>query len=216
MSELVADADLQALPLASLAEALASTAPTPGGSCAAALPAVLGAGLVAMVARLTAESDPFGDLSYDMEEVASEADELRAELLRLVAAEADAFHRVVAALRLPRETPEQRARRSLEVADAYEGAVEPPLRVCARSLRVLELAVHVAERGNPHTASDAGVAALLAAASVESSALNARFDLGPVGDDAFRAAQADGLRTIQADGESLRASAMAAVLRNVR
>jgi formiminotetrahydrofolate cyclodeaminase len=213
---LLEETDLLALPLPSLAEALASPAPAPGGSCAAALPAVLGAGLVAMVARLTAESDPFGDLSDEMDGVASEADELRAELLRLVADDEDAFDRVMAALRLPKETPQQRAARSLELEGAYEAAAEAPLRVCARSLRVLELAVEVAKRGNPNAATDAGVAAILAAASVESSALNVRFDLGPVGDDAFRAAHAEELRTMRDDAESLRASALAAVLGNLR
>ena len=189
--------------LTAFAEALASAAPTPGGSCASAVPAGLAAGLVTMVARLSAESDPFSDLSFALEAVASEADRLREELLGLLEEDATAFDRVMAARRL---------REGSGVQDAYRAAVEPPLEVCRRSLRVLELAAHVAEKGNPNAAADAGVAVLLAAASVEAGALNARLDLSAIEDEAFRAACADELRTIRAQAERLRESALAAVL----
>jgi formiminotetrahydrofolate cyclodeaminase len=215
VTALLEQTDPRAMSLATFAEALASDAPTPGGSSAAAAPAALAAGLVAMVARLTADSDPFGDLACDMEEVAGEADELRAELLGLVSDDADAFERVMAALRLPEGTPEQLALRSLEIDRAYEAAVEPPLRVCTRSLRVLELAVEVAEHGNPNAAADAGVAALLAAASIESAALNVEFDLRPLADEALRASRTAELRAIRAAAASLRESALAAVLGNL-
>ena len=65
MTALLEETELQTMSPARFAEALA-------------------AGLVAMVARLSAESDPFSDLSYDLELVASEADRLRAELLDLL------------------------------------------------------------------------------------------------------------------------------------
>ncbi len=203
MTGLLAEGGLGATSLTAFAEALASAAPTPGGSCAAALPAGLAAGLVAMVARLSAESDPFSDLSFELEAVASEADRLREELLALLEEDATAFDRVMAARRLPDEKA---------VQDAYRAAVEPPLEVCRRSLRVLELAVQVTEQGNPNAAADAGVAVLLAAASVEAEALNARVDLSALEDDAFRSACADELRTIRGRAERLRESALAGVL----
>jgi formiminotetrahydrofolate cyclodeaminase len=48
----------------------------------------------------------------------------------------------------------------------------------------------VAERGNPHAAPDAGVAALLAAATVETAALTVELSLGPVDDEDFCSAHA--------------------------
>jgi methenyltetrahydrofolate cyclohydrolase len=188
--------------LTAFAEALASAAPTPGGSCAAALPAGLAAGLVAMVARLSAESDPFSDASFDLEAVAGEADRLREQLLGLLDDDAAAFEQVMAARRRPEEAAAQ---------DAYRAAVEPPVEVCRRSLRVLELAALVMERGNPNAAADAGVSVLLAAASVEAAALNAELELGPIDDEVFRSVRSRELRDVRARAARLRESALAAV-----
>jgi formiminotetrahydrofolate cyclodeaminase len=189
MTGLLEETDFQTMPVAQFAEALAAATPTPGGSCAAAVPGALAAGLVAMAARLSAQSDPFSDLDYEMEAVASEADRLRAELLDLVDEDADAFDRVMAARRLPNQTLDRRTSRLREVQRAYRAALEPSSGVCSRSLRVLELAAEVVERGNPNVASDGGVAAVFAAASLEAAALNIEIGLGPVDDEDFSAAR---------------------------
>jgi formiminotetrahydrofolate cyclodeaminase len=211
MTEILEETGLQTMPLTEFAEALAATAPTPGDSCTAALPGALAAGLVALVARLTAECDPFTDLAYDMEAVADAADRLRAQLLELVDEDADAFERVMAARRLPTETPEERDARLQVIQRAYKAAVEPPLRVCHRSLRVLELAVELAERGNPHAAADAGVAALLSAASVEAAALIVELELGPVDDEGFRSSCSRDAQAARGEAAALRQAALSAV-----
>jgi methenyltetrahydrofolate cyclohydrolase len=195
---------LRDLPMARFAAALASMEPSPGGGTAAALPAALAAGLVAMVARSTTACAPFSDLAFDMDALASEADELRAELFDLLDEDADAFEHVMAARRLPRETLEQRNLRSREIQRAYEQAVEPPCRVCQRSLRVLELAADVAERGHPHAAADADVAVLFAAASLDAAALTAEIYLNPVDSEAFRAARRNELQTVRSKAAPLR------------
>jgi formiminotetrahydrofolate cyclodeaminase len=202
--------DLQDMTLATFGEALASRAATPGGGCAAALSGALAAGLAAMVARATASSEKFADRADEMNEVAAEADGLRSELLSLVDADAGAFDQVMAAFRMPKETPEEQAARSEAIQAGYKVAVEPPLQVCTRSARVLELAVQVAERGNPNAVSDAGVAALLAAAALEGAALNVEINLGSIKDESFRTTQADAVRTAHAQGRALRDKALAA------
>jgi formiminotetrahydrofolate cyclodeaminase len=201
MTALLEETGLRTASLAGFAEALASASPAPGGSSAAAVPGILAAGLVGMVARLSAESDPFSDLAFDLDALAGEADGLRAELLGLLEDDATAFDRVMAARRLPDEAAAQ---------EAYRAAVEPCLGVCRRSLRVLELAADVAEHGNPNAAADAGVAALLAAASVEAAALSAELELGAVADEDVRSARADELRAARAAAARLRRSALAA------
>jgi len=145
----------------------------------APLPGAVAAGLVAMAARLTVQSDPFSDRAFEMDAVAREADRLRAELLGLVEEDADAFERVMAA---------RRGGDSAEIQLAYAEAVEPPRRMCADSRRVLELASAVAERGHPHVAADAGVAAIFAQASLAAAALMVESELGPVNDDDYRSA----------------------------
>ena len=205
--------ELQRMPLSRFAEALAAATPAPGGSCAAAVPGALAAGLIGMAARLTGQSDPFSDLDFDMGAVASEADRLRAELLDHV--DADAFDRVMAARRLPSRTREQQASRSREVQRAYQAAVEPALQVCTLSLRVLELAAEVVERGNPHVVSEGGVAALFAAASVEAAVLNIEAELGPVDDEDFGSARMRDARAARRQSGLLLDSVLPAVQRRI-
>ena len=203
--------DLQDMTLTTFGEALASSAATPGGGCAAALTGALGAGLAAMVARSTAASDKFADRADEMNAVAAEGDALRAELLRLVDADAAAFDEVMAAFRMPKETPEEQAARSEAIQAGYKAAVDPPLRVCTQSVRVLELAAQVAERGNPNAASDAGVAALLAAAALEGAAMNVEINLGSIKDESFRATATDAAKAAREQGQALREKALGAV-----
>ena len=166
-------------------DALASHAATPGGGCASALSGALAAGLVAMVARTTI-GEKFADRSAEMGEIAAEGDRLKDDLLALVDEDAEAFDRVMEAFRLPKGTPEEQEARSAAIQKAYSGATDPPMQVCVLSVRVLELAAAVAERGNPNAVSDAGVAALLAATALEGGALNVRINLGSMKDEAVR------------------------------
>jgi formiminotetrahydrofolate cyclodeaminase len=201
----------QEMSLTKFSEGLASGAPTPGGGCASALSGALAAGLAAMVARTTAASKKFADRAEQMNQVATEADQLRGEFLALVDEDARAFDQVMAAFRMPKDTPEQQAARSQAIQQAYKAAVEPPIRVCTRSLRVLELAVQVAEQGNPSAASDAGVSALLAATALEGGALNVQINLGSIKDEGFRNTQAEKVRAAQTQGQALREKVLAAV-----
>ncbi|HVS85169.1 MAG TPA: cyclodeaminase/cyclohydrolase family protein [Gaiellaceae bacterium] len=180
--------------IAGFLEELSSGAATPGGGCAAALSGALAAGLVAMVARNTGSLD----------EVATEADRLRGELEELIDADAASFERVLAAFRLPKETPEQKAERSRAIQAGYKGAVEPPLAVCERALRVLELAALVAERGNPNAVSDAGVAVLLAGSALEGAALNVEINLASIRDEPYREQQAETVHARRTQAAALR------------
>jgi methenyltetrahydrofolate cyclohydrolase len=201
---------LQHMSLTTFGDVLASSAPTPGGGCASALSGALAASLAAMVARATAASAKFADRADEMNHAAAEADGLRSELLNLVDADAEAFEQVMAAFRLPKETPPEQAARSEAIQAGYRAAVEPPLRVCTHSVRVLELAVQVAERGNPNAVSDAGVAALLAAAALAGGTLNVEINLDSIKDEAFKAACAERVRAAQARGQGLCDRALAA------
>jgi formiminotetrahydrofolate cyclodeaminase len=197
--------------LASFLEELASGAATPGGGCASALSGALAAGLVAMVARNTAGNAAYADKAPAMSEIAGEADDLRSRLEELVDADAAAFEQVMAAFRLPKDTPEQRAERSRAIQDGYKAAVEPPVLVCRHALRVLELAALVAEQGSPNAVSDAGVAGLLAASALDGAALNVEINIGSIKDDGYRTAHAEAIRELRDEAATLRETALARV-----
>jgi len=165
---------------------LASSEPAPGGGSASALAVATAAGLVEMVANLTLGREQFAAVEADMKAVAAAAGGLRSELADLVSRDTEAFDQVMAALRLPKGTEEEKTRRREAVQAANKGAAEVPLRVTTLAGEVLALARVVGEKGNPNAITDAGVAGRLALAGAEGAGLNVRINLPGIKDDEFR------------------------------
>lgn len=148
---------------------LASVEPAPGGGSAAALAGALGAALVAMVGRLTSSRKAYAAVAEEFKGITDEAERLRTELRRLVDEDAEAYGRVMAAHKLPKEQGQERR----EAIDrALLAAAEVPLRTARATARVVELARRAAEAGNRNAVCDAGVAALLAMTAVTGARYN--------------------------------------------
>ena len=172
---------------------LASADPTPGGGSASALAAAQGAGLVAMVARLSQRDAPEAAAG-----AVERAERLRTVLSDLVEADAQAFDAVMAAYRLPKTTPEEQARRREAVQRALIAASEVPLQVSAHAVEVLQTAAGLVDRANPSTISDLGVAALLAEAGASGAGFNVVINARSIKDAATAAA----LRARAAEAET--------------
>jgi glutamate formiminotransferase/formiminotetrahydrofolate cyclodeaminase len=84
---------------------------------------------------------------------------------------------VAAARRLPRGSDEEKAARRSAIGEASVTATEVPLRVMQLATEVLGLAARVAPIGNRNAISDAGVAALFAAAAARGAAYNVTINL---------------------------------------
>ena len=182
---------------ATFLDELAAGTATPGGGSAAAYGAAMGAALVAMVARLTVGKKKYADVEARMNEIILEADELRADLAAGVQRDSAAFGKVMAALRLPKETEEQQSARTAAIESATHHAAEVPLEVAHMAARVLELAAELAETANINAVSDAGSAGALAGAALHAAGLNVKINATSVQDkDAARRWQ-DALRELQ-------------------
>ena len=164
---------------------LASADPEPGGGSVAALVGALGAGLVTMVCDLTLGKEKFAAVQESVTGIRSQAETLRAELTKLITADADAYAQVAAAMKLPRDTEEQKSERARMLQAALKGAAAVPLRVAEAAGEVARLTLPAAEQGNPNAVSDAGVAVLLADAAAQSAALNVKINLGWIEDKDF-------------------------------
>ena len=176
---------LAELTVRDLSARLASQAPTPGGGSASALGGALAAALVEMVCELTVGRPQYEEVDPLARQMGAAAADLRAALLAAADEDAAAYERVAEARRLPRETDEQKEARQVAVAEASVAATEVPLRVMRLATDVLDLAARLAPIGNRNAVSDAGVAALFAAAAARGAAFNVAINLPslPAGHD---------------------------------
>ncbi len=164
------------------ADETAAESAAPGGGSVAALLGTLGAALGTMVANLSAHKRGWDERWEEFSQWAERGQRLKDELLRLVDEDTIAFERVMTALSMPKATPGEKATRAAALAAANLGALEVPWQVMRTSFEAFDLLAAMAERGNPASASDAGVGAICARAAVRGAWLNVRTNAGGVKD----------------------------------
>ena len=161
-------------------DALAGPAPTPGGGSAAALAGTLSAALVAMVARLTIGRKAYAAVEAQAHEILAEAEQLRAELRRLVDEDAAAYEGVTRAYKIPKSDPG----RAAAIDEALLAAARPPAEVVKRGRRLLALAQTIEHIGNKNAMSDARVAAMLAKTAIDGASENVNANLAGMSEPA--------------------------------
>ena len=166
---------------------LKSDAPAPGGGSVSALSAAQGVGLVAMVADLTIGREKYAEYEEVCKAAKEEALKLYAELVAGIDKDTEAFNKVSAAYKLPKNTDEEKAARSAAIREANVGATEVPfetVKLCFEGLKVTETMVG---KSNPNAASDLGVAALNLMAGIRGAWLNVKINLPGIKDEALKA-----------------------------
>lgn len=157
-------------------DAVAANTPAPGGGSVAALAGALAAALATMVGRLSIGKKKYADVKEELSAVILEAERLRATLTARIDEDAAAFDAVMAANKLPKETPEEQAARAAAVQAATAVAAEVPLATARDALRAMELAEVAASKGNVNAVSDAATAGWMALAGIQGAALNVRIN----------------------------------------
>lgn len=158
-------------------EALASAEPTPGGGSTAALVGALASALVSMVCRLTIGKRRFQNVEEALCKTLGQAEALRKALTDLIDQDAAAYQEVMAAYRLPADTPEAKDRREAALQKALEAATQVPFEIAERCVQIISLAMEAAQWGNPWAVTDAGAAVLLAEAALRAALLNVHINL---------------------------------------
>ena len=172
-------------PTADFLEALASSAPTPGGGSVAALTGALGAGLISMVCNLTLGKEKYKDVEAEVARILEESEKLRRELMGLVEADMSVYGKLSSAYQLPRQTDDEKALRTAAIQAALVEATGVPLAIARSCSGVVDLCPPAARVGNVGAISDVGVAVLLGEAGLRSAALNVAINLKSLKDEAF-------------------------------
>lgn len=154
----------------------ASESAAPGGGSISAYMGALGAALGTMVANLSAHKRGWDERWEEFSKVAEEGQEVMNELLALVDEDTAAFNKIMDVFAMPKGTEEEKKARAeaMEAATLY--ATQVPLRTMKASMRAFPVIKAMAEKGNPASASDAGVGALAARAAVRGADMNVRIN----------------------------------------
>lgn len=164
---------------------LASKSPAPGGGSVAALSGALGAALSSMVSNLTIGKEKYQEVEGEIKEVLKKSEILRKKLTDLIDKDTVAFNDVIAAFKMPKETEEQKSKRSKAIQEGYKTASKVPLETAKTCAQILDVAKIVAEKGNKNSITDAGASAIMAQSGVESAILNVKINLCAIKDKPF-------------------------------
>lgn len=173
--------------LIDLLDAFASNEPVPGGGSAAALAGALGVSLLVMAASLSKSRTGAPEEAADLAEAAARLRPLRDRLVELIDADSSAYRSVMAALKLPKASEQEQARRNEALQSALREATDAPLDVMRAGQQALAGGLIVARNAYRVAASDVAMGIELLGASVRGAALSIDGNLSGIKDDSYTA-----------------------------
>lgn len=171
--------------LKGFAKETASESAAPGGGSVSAYMGALAAALGAMVANLSAHKRGWDDRWKEFSDQAVKGQDIMERLLKLVDEDTAAFAKIMNVFSMPKGTEEEKAARAEAMEKATLYATQVPLRTMQTALEAMPLALEMARKGNPASASDAGVGAIAALAAVKGAQLNVRINAAGLKDRAM-------------------------------
>ena len=202
---------LASMSVAGFARETASESPAPGGGSVSAAMGAFGAALATMVANLSAHKRGWDDRWEEFSAVAEKGQAVLDELLALIDEDTAAFNRIMDALGMPKGNDAEKAARNAAIQDATLYAASVPLKTMEAALKALPLALEMALKGNPASASDAGVAALAARAAIRGAHLNVRINAAGLSDKTPALPLLERAAAIEAEAAALEAEVLGEV-----
>ena len=143
-----------------------SNDPVPGGGSVSAFNGALATSLAAMVANLTIGRKKYAEVNEVMEDLSARFEELAHQLIIDVDRDSDAYNRVFATFKLPKETEEEKNIRSEAIQKETNYAAEVPMEVARIVHSILPMIDVVARKGNSNAVTDACVAMMCARTAI--------------------------------------------------
>ncbi len=199
------------LSLTSFAAEVASDKPVPGGGSVSALAGSLAASLLGMVCRLTLTKPEYEEHWTETKEIVVESDSLQKGLLALVDEDAQSFAALMQAYRLPKESEEEKRKRSEEIQIRLKGAAEVPLKTAERAAKTLALAKRLAQFANENALSDLQTAVFLGHASGLGAISNVTINLAGLKGEEYKKQVKIKLAVIEKQIENDRSDTLSAV-----
>lgn len=150
----------------------ASDSPAPGGGSVAALAGALGVALATMVANLSSHKRGWDERWEYFSDWAEKGQAIKTELLKLVDDDTASFNVLLEAMRMPKNTPEEKAARAAAIQNATLGAIDVPMRTLELATNSMEIIAAMVEQGMSSSISDAATGAACARAAATGAYLN--------------------------------------------
>jgi formiminotetrahydrofolate cyclodeaminase len=202
---------LTTMTVAELLDAFASSHPAPGGGSASALAGAAGTSLLLMAATLPKTKTGAPPEALALGQAALRLRPLRDALTGLIDRDSAAYAGVLSAMRLPRGTDEEAARRREAVAAAMRLATDVPLETLRASRQALLESIVVAANAAGAASGDVAVAVELLIAAARGAGGSVAANLAALKDASYVARVAAERRRLDADAEADAARARAAL-----
>ncbi|MHB8526757.1 MAG: glutamate formimidoyltransferase [Candidatus Acidiferrales bacterium] len=169
-------------------EAVAEPTATPGGGSVSALAGAVAASLAQMVAGLSRKKKSQAAHADQLSEAVAEMRASAVTLANAIDRDAESYNAVLAAFKLPKDSPEDARRRDKAIQDATRGAAEVPMTVASNCLEIFERLGQLEAISSASMLSDLRVARLMAAAGARGALANVAINLDSISDASFVAA----------------------------
>jgi len=181
-----ANEPLASLTLRGFIEEVASRSSAPGGGSVSAAVAAMGTGLGCMVAQLTYGVRKFEHLDKEMREIIPPLHRITKQLIPMVDADTNAFNDYMEAIKMPKNTDEEKALRSAAMQEGLKKAINVPLNTMKIADSAWDWMERIAKVGNIASKSDVEVGVKSLETGIWGAYKNVMINMGGINDADFK------------------------------
>ena len=163
----------------------ASDSPAPGGGSVSALCGALGSALGTMVCNLTIGREKYITVDVEFQKIKSKMLADLQKLTQLIDDDTLAFNEVISAMKLPKDTEDQKKKRSDSIQIGYKKAIDIPLDTARVSLDALGMMEYIISNGNQNAITDGATGALAIQLAITGALLNVKTNLSSIKDQLY-------------------------------
>ncbi len=177
----------------------ASNSPVPGGGSISALNGAIATALAEMLANLTIGKKNYTEVEDKMKTTTQEMSHQRNLFFEDIDRDAQAYKLVMDAFKLPKETDEEKSKRSNQIQEATKHAAIIPMEIAQRAFTLLDNIAYTTRNGNKNAVTDGCISMMTCRTAVLGALLNVRINLGSILDTAFVDELANKCNTMEAE-----------------
>jgi glutamate formiminotransferase/formiminotetrahydrofolate cyclodeaminase len=179
---------LASMSVRSFVELVGARSSAPGGGSVSALIASMGAGLGAMMGWMSYGTKKFEHLDADMRKLIAPLHVNMKKLIPMIDADTNAFTDYMTAMKMPKDTDEQKKHRTGLMQDGLKKAINVPLGVMRTADECWPYMIELAKIGNASSASDLAVGAKSLETGIWGAMKNVEINMGQINDDKYKSA----------------------------